>query len=103
MTVARGVAVAALASAIVLVGLLLLRGASTHPYDLLFQNAGQLVKGDDVQVGGRRIGSVKEITLTDDNLARVHVEVQEPYAPLHEGTAATIRLTSLSGIANRYI
>jgi phospholipid/cholesterol/gamma-HCH transport system substrate-binding protein len=103
MTVARGVAVAALAFAIVLVGLLLLRGASTHPYDLLFQNAGQLVKGDDVQVGGRRIGSVKEITLTDDNLARVHVEVQEPYAPLHEGTAATIRLTSLSGIANRYI
>jgi phospholipid/cholesterol/gamma-HCH transport system substrate-binding protein len=29
--------------------------------------------------------------------------VQEPYAPLREGTQATIRLTSLSGIANRYI
>ena len=103
MTIARGVAVAALALAIVLVAVLLLRGGGTHQYDLVFQNAGQLVKDDDVQVGGRRIGSIRKITLTDDNQARVKVEIQEPYAPLREGTQATIRLTSLSGIANRYI
>src|SRR5215217_3460835 len=101
MTIARGVAVAALALA--LVAVLLLRGGGTHQYDLVFQNAGQLVKDDDVQVGGRRIGSVRKITLTDDNLARVHVEIQEPYAPLRDGTKAVIRLSSLSGIANRYI
>ena len=71
MTIARGVAVAALALAIVLVAVLLLRGGGTHQYDLLFQNAGQLVKDDDVQVGGRRIGSIRKITLTDDNQARV--------------------------------
>ena len=69
----------------------------------MFQNAGQLVKGDDVQVGGRRIGTIRTITLTDDNRARVRVEIEEPYAPLREGTQAVIRLTSLSGIANRYI
>jgi phospholipid/cholesterol/gamma-HCH transport system substrate-binding protein len=103
LTIARGAAAAALVLAIVLVAVLLFRGGDTYEYDLVFQNAGQLVKGDDVQVGGRRIGSVREITLTDDNRARVHVEIQEPYAPLREGTAATIRLTSLSGIANRYI
>src|SRR5215213_5634267 len=103
MTIARGVAVAALALAIVLIAVLLLRGGDTHQYDLLFQNAGQLVKDDDVQVGGRRIGSIRKITLTDDNQARVKVEIQEPYAPLREGTKAIIRLTSLSGIANRYI
>src|SRR5215211_279187 len=103
MTIARGVAVAALALAIVLVAVLLLRGGGTHEYDLVFQNAGQLVKDDDVQVGGRRVGSVRKITLTDDNRALVHIEVREPYAPLHEGTTAAIRLTSLSGIANRYI
>ena len=103
MTIARGVAIAALALAIVLVALLLVRGANTHEYDLLFQNAGQLVKGDDVQVGGRRIGSVREITLTDDNRARVRIRVEEPFAPLREGTHAVIRLTSLSGIANRFI
>jgi phospholipid/cholesterol/gamma-HCH transport system substrate-binding protein len=103
MTIARGVAVAALALAVVLLAVLLLRGGGTHEYDLVFQNAGQLVKDDDVQVGGRRIGSVRKITLTDDNRARVHVEIQEPYAPLRDGTKAVIRLTSLSGIANRYI
>jgi phospholipid/cholesterol/gamma-HCH transport system substrate-binding protein len=103
LTIARGVAIAALALAIVLVALLLMRGAGTHEYDFVFQNAGQLVKDDDVQVGGRRIGSVRKITLTGDNRARVRVEVKEPYAPLREGSTATIRLTSLSGIANRYI
>jgi phospholipid/cholesterol/gamma-HCH transport system substrate-binding protein len=103
LTVARGVAVAALALAIVVVGLLLLRGANTHEYNLVFQNAGQLVKDDDVQIGGRRIGSVRKIELTNDNRAKIRIRVNEPYAPLREGTTAVIRLTSLSGIANRYI
>jgi phospholipid/cholesterol/gamma-HCH transport system substrate-binding protein len=103
MSIARGVAAAALVLAIVLVAVLLFRGSDVHEYDLVFQNAGQLVKDDDVQVGGRRIGSVREIELTNDNTARVRVEIQEPYAPLREGTTAVIRLTSLSGIANRYI
>src|SRR3954466_3554157 len=108
MTIARGVAVAALALAIVLVAVLLLRGlplrgGGTHQYDLVFQNAGQLVKDDDVQVGGRRIGSVRKITLTDDNQAEITISVQDGYAPLHEGTTALIRATSLSGIANRYV
>ena len=69
----------------------------------IFQNAGQLVTDDDVQVGGRRVGSVREIELTDDNQAAIKVVVEEPYAPLREGTQAVIRLTSLCGIANRYI
>ena len=56
-----------------------------------------------MQIGGRRIGSVKKIELTDDNQAEVTIDVEEPYAPLHEGTTAIIRLTSLSGVANRYV
>jgi phospholipid/cholesterol/gamma-HCH transport system substrate-binding protein len=80
-----------------------LRGPGGHEYTLVFQTAGQLVKDDDVQIGGRRIGSVKEIRLTGDNRAAIRIAVQEPYAPLREGTRATIRLTSLSGIANRYV
>jgi phospholipid/cholesterol/gamma-HCH transport system substrate-binding protein len=103
LTVARtavllGVAlVAALA-----VYLLLLRGGG-HQYTLIFENAGQLVKGDNVTIGGRAVGSVKDIKLTDDNQAAIRIAVQEPYAPLREGTQAVIRLTSLSGIANRYV
>jgi phospholipid/cholesterol/gamma-HCH transport system substrate-binding protein len=104
VTVARTAAAGALALAVVLaVWLLLFRGDGGTEYTLLFQNAGQLVTDDDVQVGGRRVGSVKQIELTDDNQAAIKVVVQEPYAPLREGTQAVIRLTSLSGIANRYI
>src|SRR4051812_25568949 len=74
-----------------------------HEYTLIFQNAGQLVKGDNVQIGGRPVGSVRGIELTSDNQAAVRIAVEEPYAPLREGTKAIIRLTSLSGIANRYV
>jgi phospholipid/cholesterol/gamma-HCH transport system substrate-binding protein len=104
LTAARAVALSALVLAVLLAGyLLLFRSSGGTEYTLLFQTAGQLVKDDDVQVAGRRIGSVRSIELTDDNLAAVKVEVQEPYAPLREGTTATVRLTSLSGIANRYV
>lgn len=103
MTAARGVALGALLVAVVVVAVVLLGSTSAHTYKLTFQNAGQLVNDDDVQVGGRRIGSIKKIELTDDNLAQITVEVEEPYAPLHSGTTASIRQTSMSGVANRYI
>ncbi len=103
MSFARAAALGALVLAVAVVAVLLLRGSATHEYAMYFQNAGQLVKGDDIQIGGRRIGTIKEITLTSGNEAKVLAEVQEPYAPLRTGTRATIRQTSLSGIANRYI
>jgi phospholipid/cholesterol/gamma-HCH transport system substrate-binding protein len=104
VTVARVAGVGALALAVLLaVYLLVLRGPGGHEYTLVFQTAGQLVKDDDVQVGGRRVGSVLDIQLTADNRAAIKVSVQEPYAPLRQGTTASIRLTSLSGVANRYV
>ena len=101
--IARVAAVGALVVAVLLVAFTLLGGPSTATYFMEFQTAGQLVKDDDVQVGGRRVGSIREIELTDDNLARLKIEVQEPFAPLHDGTTGVIRATSLSGVANRYI
>jgi phospholipid/cholesterol/gamma-HCH transport system substrate-binding protein len=103
MTIARGAVLGALIAVVAVVAILVLSGGGGAEYKLIFQNAGQLVKGDDVQIGGRRVGGVKDILLTDDNQAEVVVKVDEPYAPLHRGTTATIRLTSLSGVANRYI
>jgi phospholipid/cholesterol/gamma-HCH transport system substrate-binding protein len=103
LNAARVAALGALGLAILVVGVVLLKGSDVHTYSLRFENAGQLVKDDDVQVGGRRVGSIREIKLTDDNQARLKIEVQEPYAPLREGTLAKIRATSLSGVANRYI
>jgi phospholipid/cholesterol/gamma-HCH transport system substrate-binding protein len=103
MTVARGAALGALGIAVIVVAVVLLTGGGGHTYKLRFQTAGQLVKDDDVQVGGRRVGSIRKIELTDDNQAQITIEVQDGFAPLHEGTTATIRATSLSGVANRYI
>jgi phospholipid/cholesterol/gamma-HCH transport system substrate-binding protein len=103
VTAARALAFGALAVALVVVAVMLLGGNGGTEYKLLFQNGGQLVNDNDVQVGGRRIGRVTDIELTDDNLARVTVEVEDDFAPLHDGTRAVIRLTSLSGVANRYI
>lgn len=103
MTIARGAAIGAVAAAALVVVLMLFGGGGGHPYKLSFQTAGQLVKGDDIQVGGRRIGAVEAITLAENNQALVDISVEDGFAPLHEGTKATIRLTSLSGVANRYI
>jgi phospholipid/cholesterol/gamma-HCH transport system substrate-binding protein len=103
LTAARGAALAALLVAVVLVGVLLLGGEERTKYKVRFQNAGQLVRDDDVQIGGRRVGNINDIKLTDDNQAEVDIEVDPSVAPLREGTRAVIRATSLSGIANRYI
>lgn len=103
MTVARGAALGALAVAAIVVAIVLLGGNGGHEYKLVFETAGQLVKGDDVQVGGRRVGNVDDIELTNNNQAEIKVTVEDGFAPLHKGTTAVIRLTSLSGVANRYI
>ena len=93
-------------SALVIVALVaawLVTRNSTQEYTFVFQNAGQLVEGNQVRVAGRSIGKIKSIGLTDDNRAAIKVDVEEPYAPLHAGTTATIRAGSMSGQANRYI
>jgi phospholipid/cholesterol/gamma-HCH transport system substrate-binding protein len=99
----RVLAVAALVVVAVALVLVLLRDDNARTYHLLVENAGQLVKGDEVQVGGVPVGSITEIALTSDNQARISIEVEPPNAPLHEGTTGEIRVTSLSGVANRYV
>jgi phospholipid/cholesterol/gamma-HCH transport system substrate-binding protein len=103
VTAGRVVGVGLLALGAVLIAWVLLGGNGETEYKLRFQTAGQLVNDNDVQIGGRRIGLVKNIELTSDNQAEITIAVQEPYAPLHEGTTAQIRMTSLSGVANRYV
>ena len=68
-----------------------------------FQNASQLVPGNQVMVGGLAAGSVKEIGLGEDGEAEVQITVSDDYAPLPEGTTATIRQGSLSSVAGRQV
>jgi phospholipid/cholesterol/gamma-HCH transport system substrate-binding protein len=94
------VAIVAILAGVALALTVLLGDGDGHSYRLEFENGGQLVPGNQVLVGGQSIGSVDDITLTDDARAEVEITVDEP---LHEGTTALVRATSLSGIANRYI
>jgi phospholipid/cholesterol/gamma-HCH transport system substrate-binding protein len=74
-----------------------------HSYKLVFDNAGQMVKGDLVRIGGTPVGEVNAIELTDDGQAELTVSVAEEFAPLHSGTTATIRWQGLVGTANRFV
>jgi phospholipid/cholesterol/gamma-HCH transport system substrate-binding protein len=98
---ARIAAIGVLAAAVLALGyILFFRGGGEHEYALLFQNASQLVPDNPVLIGGQPVGTVEEIELTEDNLAKVVVSVEQE---LHQGTTATIRATSLSGVANHYV
>ena len=90
----------ALAAAVIVLAVIYFSGSGGHQYTLLFQNAGQLVPDNQVLIGGSPVGSVESIALSDDNLAEIHIEVDQE---LHEGTTAVIRATSLSGVANHYV
>ncbi len=93
---------AVLLAAVALV--LVLTSGPTHTLNLRFTDAGQLVKGDLVEVAGRSIGSVDAITLTNRNQANVRVKLKgDEFWPLHEGTVVGIRAVGLSGVANRYV
>jgi phospholipid/cholesterol/gamma-HCH transport system substrate-binding protein len=97
---ARIAALAGLAIVVIALGVVLFNGGGGHSYNLVFQNAAQLVPDNQVLIGGQAVGSVESIGLTDDNLAEIEVSVDQE---LHEGTTAVIRATSLSGVANHYI
>jgi phospholipid/cholesterol/gamma-HCH transport system substrate-binding protein len=99
---ARAAAALAVVAAVLAVALLLFTGGGGYSVTAEFVNAGQLVSGNDVDIGGRPVGKVSDISLADNGRALVKMTLDE-HAPLHEGSMAVIRVTSLSGIANRYV
>jgi phospholipid/cholesterol/gamma-HCH transport system substrate-binding protein len=99
----RLLAAAAVLGVAVMVAVLLFTGGGGYTVTAEFVNAGQLVKGGEVRVGGVAVGTVKQIDVSQNGLAEVKFDVNNDFAPLRNGTRAIIRPTSLSGIANRYI
>jgi phospholipid/cholesterol/gamma-HCH transport system substrate-binding protein len=99
----RVIALVALVVAAVVIFLLLSGGDSPYRVTAEFENASQLVKGNEVVVGGTPVGSIEEIELGDDGQALITFSVQDEYAPLARGTTATVRSPSLSSIAGRQI
>jgi phospholipid/cholesterol/gamma-HCH transport system substrate-binding protein len=103
LTPARIAAIGGIVAAVVLVAVLMFAGSDKYTVTANFQTAGQLVNGNEVQVGGKPIGKVTSIELTDDGQAAVEMELDSEFEPLHEGSRALIRVGSLSGIAGRYV
>jgi phospholipid/cholesterol/gamma-HCH transport system substrate-binding protein len=100
---ARTAAIIGVIVAVAVVAVLLFGGGGGYYVRLEFQNASQLVKGNLAEVGGTQVGKVEDISLAPNGLAVVKIGVGGDFAPLHQGTTATIRANSLSGIANRYV
>ncbi|MCB0829037.1 MAG: MCE family protein [Solirubrobacterales bacterium] len=96
----RAAFLAALACVVVLLGFLIFGGDGGHKYKLEFQTAGLIVPGNQVMVGGHPIGSVDSVELNGRNLAEMEITLDQP---IHEGTTAIIRKSSLSSVHNHYV
>jgi phospholipid/cholesterol/gamma-HCH transport system substrate-binding protein len=101
----RPIGLLAIAAVVAAFAVTLLREArGAYTINARFLDAGQLVDGGAVQVGGRTVGTISALRLTDDGLAEVVMKVNdERFRPLHRGTVATIRQVGLSGVANRFV
>ncbi len=106
-TVRRPARVASAIALILVAGIvtyLILAPRSRYTLHVHFVDAGQLLSGNLVEVGGVPIGSISDIRLTPDNQADVVLSISDSrFVPLHRGTTATIRLVGLSSVANRYV
>lgn len=88
----------AIAGALVLTGC----GASrdTVAVDVVFDDARGLIPGQLVQVAGAQVGSIREVTVTADYKARVHMDVDARFA-FREDATCTIKPQGL--IAENYV
>lgn len=101
---ARGLSLAALAAAVVLLAVVLLGSGPPYRVHVLFEDAGQLVRGARVVVGGITVGQVETIELDSRNRARVTLRLDDDgLVPLHAGTRAAIGSPSLSTAAGRQV
>lgn len=100
---ARAAAVVAVLGAAAVVAAILFTGGSSYTVKARFVNAGQLVSGNFVEVGGTRAGLVKGFEITPDGQAEVELQIDEKYAPLRHGTRAIVRQGSQSSVANKYV
>ena len=99
---ARLVVGGALAVVVVLALALALRSSDTYEVTAVFDDVRGLIEGGEVKAGGLDVGSVKEITFTEDGLPQATLEIDSDF-PLRQGAFANIRLASNVGAINRFV
>src|SRR3954447_583874 len=70
---------------------------------VMMQNAGQLVPGDIVRIGGVQAGSVKDLELTPNGQADVTIAIGKSWGRLHAGTTITVRASGIATVTGRYV
>jgi phospholipid/cholesterol/gamma-HCH transport system substrate-binding protein len=90
--------------AVAAVALVMFWGGGSYEVHATFDNASQLVTGDQVKVGGVPVGKVSDLALDRNAQARVTLEIDDDaLTPLHRGTRAEVRAVGLASIAGRYV
>jgi phospholipid/cholesterol/gamma-HCH transport system substrate-binding protein len=101
---ARLLTIAGIVFAVAVLALLLFRSGGGYEVTLELENASQLVRGNEVKVGGVPVGVITSVELTEDFHARVGVRIDdEDFQPLHRGTRASVLFDSLTSVAGRYV
>jgi phospholipid/cholesterol/gamma-HCH transport system substrate-binding protein len=101
---ARLLTIAGVVFAVAVLALLLFHSSGSYEVSLDLENASQLVKGNEVKVGGIPVGVITSVDLTDDYHARVGIRVDDDeFKPLHRGTRASVLFDSLTSVAGRYV
>lgn len=100
--VGRFAAIAAVVIAVAVVGYLPL-GTSSYKVTAEFENAGQLVKGNPVQIGGVAVGTVSDIEIAPNGHVLIAMTLKGPQTRSRRARKAEIRQLSLSSIAGRYV
>jgi phospholipid/cholesterol/gamma-HCH transport system substrate-binding protein len=99
-----GVSVFTVVMLLVAAGLVVVFGqfrfASGHTYHATFSEASRLKSGQDVRIAGVPVGSVKKVSLNDDNTVDVQFDVNDKYQ-LYTSTRAAVRYQNLVG--DRYL
>ena len=101
---ARLLTIAAIGLAVLAAAWFLFLSGSSYELHATVDNASQLVRGDQVKVGGVPVGSVSDLELEPDARARLTLSIDDDsLTPLHRGTRLEIRAVGLASIAGRYV
>jgi ABC-type transporter Mla subunit MlaD len=73
-------------------------GGSGYKVRVIFDDAGNVVPGEDLKIAGAKVGKVDSLDVTLDNKAAVTVEVDNAgFTPWHKDAHCTVRPQSLIG------